>query len=301
MNASQLITAGISGVSFLSSVITCIQWVFAIIEEKSFHAAITSVWFYITLSLLLLAVIFYYLLKKISSQRILIERLINETNKQINESIVSQLYGHPLVFSHLKYQVSKFYSNNIDLSLFCIKNTIESNAETRKDSVVEMNLEGIFTAPSYCFRFIITGQSIVNAEELHMEAFDLIKNERLLLDTDNIGSKNDIREFRISYKTQKKIHEPLHIVIKWRWPQMLELKDDFITLPNYFSETTASIRMVLEKNQLQDFSTVSIFKYTPCMKDAQHICDVELQPDGKTFCFELDNPDMRTDYIMYYK
>lgn len=250
MKNSKIATAGArfsGGVSFISGVITCWNWVAILIRERSIQAVVTSVWFYLSIVLLLVAFLCFYFLRKINAQKREIERLIDETNKQRNESIVSQLHGHPLVFTHLKYQLSQFYVNNVNLSLFSIKNTIESNKDERKDSTVTMELEGIFTAPSYCFRFVITGQSVVRAEDLNMEAFDMVKNERLLLETDNIGSKNDVREFRISYKNRKKPNEPLHIQVRWKWPRMMELHDDYIMLPNFFSSHTSAIRMILEK------------------------------------------------------
>ena len=299
MNPKILLTS-ISGVNLSASIITGWQWVKLITAGEDFGSEIfTSLWFYTSLAFLLIGVVFVVLLSKINTQRKQIDQLIIETNKMKNESSVATLHGHSLAFSHLKYQLSKFYNNNISLSLFSINNKICSGGNARRDSTVTMELMGVCLSSCHCFKFVITGQSVVRAEDLKMTAKDIMTNESLHVVAENIGSKNEVKEFRLSFKHNgKKPNEPLHIIINWTWPNMLDLTNDFITLPNYFSKHTQAIRLSLEKDNYQSFKSVAVYKYTPFMEKPEFICDIEVSKNK--FVFDFENPDMNTDYIMYY-
>ncbi len=300
MAKSKLISGTISSVSFVSGLVTCYQLVQQISSAFSWKSVFSSYWFYLTLILLLVSIGFFLLFRKTEKQKLIIESLIEENRRQYNKTQIAKLHGHSLTFTHLKYQLSRLYNNHITLSLLSIKNTVENNPSPRKDSIVTMELIGVCTEHSLCFKFAITGQSVVTAADINLEAYDLIGGNKLTVSAVDFGSKNDVREFTITYKQPKSAGNPIHLKITWRWPEMLELEDDFITLPNFYSETTSNIKMELSLNPLQKCQVANVYKYAPELAEPIHLCDVSRTPSN-TFVFELANPDKDSDYILYYK
>lgn len=299
MLKSKFISGAISSISFASSVITCYQLGVQISSAFSWKSLFSSYWFYLTVVLLLMAVGFFFLFRKTEKQRLIIENLIEENKKQYNRTQIAKLHGHSLTFTHLKYQLSRLYNNHLNLSLLSIKNTVENNLTPRKDSKVTMELIGVCTEHSLCFKFAITGQSVVTAASLYLEAYDLISGVKLTVSAVDYGAKNDVREFTITYKHPKPAGSPIHLSITWTWPEMLELEDDFITLPNFYSESTSNIKMELCLNSSQTCKVANVYKYAPELAEPIHLCDVSRTP-ADTFVFELENPEKDTDYILYY-
>lgn len=290
--------------SNIGSCINMIKEVKALSEEISnsfsWKLLFSSTWFYITLMLTVFLVFLIFFLIRNEKQKKIIERLVEENTRQANRNNVAKLKGHSLTFTHLKYQLSRLYNNHLQLSLMSIVNTVEDNNEERKNTKVTMELIGVCVEPSLCFKFAITGQSIITADALNLKAFDLIEQADLTVSAVDYGSKNDVREFTLSYSRKKKANEPIHLKIQWQWPQALELTDDFITLPNFYSETTSKIRMELRLNKCQTCKIANIYRYSPDLEKPIHLCDVAILPSNN-FVFELDNPESDSDYILYYK
>lgn len=300
MAQSKIISGAISGISFISGLITCYQLIEQLSNTFSWKIIFSSSWFYLTIILLLVSVGFFYLFRKTEKQKQIIEELINENQKQFNKTQIAKLNGHSLTFTHLKYQLSRLYNNHLNLSLLSITNTIENNVSSRKDSKVMMELIGVCSEQSLCFKFAITGQSVVTAANLNLKAEDLIENCYLTVSAVDYGAKNDVREFTITYNQMKLAGSPIHLRIIWMWPEMLELEDDFITLPNFYSETTARIKMELKLHSSQKCEVANIYRYSPELPEPLHLCDVS-KTTNNSFIFELTNPETDSDYILYYK
>lgn len=300
MLKNKYIYGTVTTISFASNAITCYQLFIDISGNFSWKLLFSNHWFYITLILFIISIGFLLLFIRIEKQKRLIEKLIEENTKQNNRNNIAKLNGHSLTFTHLKYQLSRLYNNHLQLSLMSISNTIEDNSGPRRNSKVTMDLVGVCTEPSLCFKFAITGQSVVTANALQLKAFDLIEGTDLIVSAVDYGAKNDVREFTLSYAQQKSVNQPVHLKIQWEWPQMLELADDFITLPNFYSESTSKIRIELQLNKIQTCKIANIYRYSPDLEEPIHLCDVAISP-ANNFIFELDNPESNSDYILYYK
>lgn len=285
-------------VGLISGIITCIQTWRDISKGLTLEVIFHNPLFYITLLFLALSILLYFLHRKAEKQRKIIEELIIKNNENINKKNIANLNGHELTFTHLKSQLSELYNNPVELTLFSISNTIENNAGDRKNSKVCMNLKGECTNTSLSFKFAITGHYLVKADDIKISAYDNATGKDLIVTAKHYGTKNEVKEFTISYE-EKNPKDAFDLTIKWVWPKMLELNDDFITLPNFYSTSTTKIKLELILNRSQTCEIAKIYKYSTEMAKPLHICDIK-KTNG-SFVFELNNPDKNTDYILYYK
>ena len=307
MKLKAYISPSLSIVSGISGMISIYNFVIEIIakgSQISFSSIITSTWFIISIIMIIIFIGFTHSWKKNKQ----LENEIKEAMiriKQLEQANKIPIFKNKfsLAFTHKKDELSRFINNNVAISLMEIANTtfgIKKN--NRKDSKVVMRISGNILKDSYYFKFMIAGERYVAKEKLGIKAIDIHNNKKELpIDIEDYGSNGEVKEFIISYGRQKKEGDVFCIEVSWVWPDMLDLDNDFITLPNFYASEVKKIKLSLTPDNSQNFNKVSIYEYNILMESPSFIVDVCKDEINNSFSFELENPHSNTDYIMYYK
>lgn len=296
----------ISIISGISSFISVLKFIKELIDNgyASFLDIIQSPWFIISFVLITICIIFTYMWLKNKS----LEKQIREAMERISRleranKIPTFKDRYSMVYTHKKDELSKLINNRVRISLMEFTNKICGGDSDQRDSEVKMLLTGTLLEDSYNFRFVITGEFYVSADDIHIKAIDLITNKDLKVNCVDHGCNNEVKEFYVPYgEEMKKKDDTFAIEVSWIWPKMLNLKQDFITLPNFYSNNVDKIRLKFMKNAKQSFDFVSMYKYEITMESPLFLMNKTVEGEHNDwFIFEQTNPDNNTDYIMYYE
>lgn len=230
-----------------------------------------------------------------------INNMLNDIERLKNANEIPFFKGkYSMNLTHIQDNISKLINNNLKITLMSVHNIIANSSSQRRDSEALMHIEGVTMEDSSFFRFMLTGESNTEASKMNVKAKDILLNCNMHIEIAEHGYNGTVKEFVLYYNDVKKKGETFCFEISWKWPKMLDIKEDFIAGSNFLSKNVGKLRLSLLRNRDQKFKTVAIYKYSVYMKTPEPITIVNIDPAKSIFTYEINNPSDNTEYLMYY-
>nr|WP_195461825.1 hypothetical protein [Alistipes sp. D31t1_170403_E11] len=204
-----------------------------------------------------------------------------------------------LIYTFLWRSSKDSLKNNVSILETHISRTLSGKGKIKDNNLV-YRFTGEFLDKSKVFKICIAGiDHDLTLEDIEFTALDIRTNEVLFAQIEQNRRDNIVKDIVIFFKEEKKQGSLFEIELKWKWPKTAFSKSDYFSFPNIYAINNKKILMDFKPADDMKLKKVEIWKYG--IDDGEPEFVSHVYPQDGIYNYEIVNPEMNADYILYYE